>query len=157
MVIRCENMERHRVVGQWLGRLLWEQDIVEVQVLPTLHLNLKVVFMVKWLSRLTVNQLFLVRVQIETHKYLRRRIGISATFRPWFLSELWVRVPPRVRIIIGGIAQRQLRGTVNALLRVQRFESFYPHKINVMVVDFTSSLDIYNKEIYYETKRSDYK
>ena len=25
----------YRVVGQWLGRLLWEQDIVEVRVLST--------------------------------------------------------------------------------------------------------------------------
>ena len=26
----------YRVMGQWLGRLLWEQDIVEVRVLFTL-------------------------------------------------------------------------------------------------------------------------
>jgi hypothetical protein len=51
-----------RVVGQWLGRLLWEQDIVEVRVLSTLLY----VSMVKWLSRLTVNQLLLVRVQLGT-------------------------------------------------------------------------------------------
>ena len=27
----------YRVMGQWLGRLLWEQDIVKVRVLLTLQ------------------------------------------------------------------------------------------------------------------------
>ena len=35
-------------MGQWLGRLLWEQDIVEVRVLSTLHIGSSLI----WLEHL---------------------------------------------------------------------------------------------------------